>query len=153
MKIDMKKTKRQAILVMVLALVAGMNQACVVSYSISKSVTAAVKSVSDSSKSSSEKLSGDARVEQEFRDDMRIATRDLVASGASDTEIQRELGRVAELHGISHWEAEPGSLIAIGAGACQAGTSADELDSLVERLGHTRERERQLAQEGCRAAL
>ncbi len=145
--------KNRAILVGALALVVALTSGCMLSRSASKVVTGAIESVSDSSKSSSELLSGDSRLEREFRDDMRNATRDLVAGGASDAEIQRELGRVAQSHGISHWEAEPGSLIAIGAGACQAGSSARELDALIGRLGHGSARERELAQEGCRAAL
>jgi hypothetical protein len=129
-------------------------QGCMISRSISESVTAVSGSVSDSLKSSSDTITGgDARAEQEYRDDVRVATRTLVDTGASDDQFLRELGRIAELHGISHWEAEPGSLIALGAGACEAGLPEPGLDSLLARLGQAGEIERSLAHEGCRSAL
>ncbi len=129
-------------------------QGCMISRSISKSVTAASGSIVDSATSSSEKLfGGDARLEQEYRDDVRVAARTLVDSGASEDQFLRELGRIAEMHGISHWEGEPGSLIALGAGACEAGASEAWLDSLLARLGQDGARERSLAREGCRSAL
>ncbi len=104
-------------------------QGCTLSRSISKAVTTASESIVDSARASSKKLSGsDARLEQEYRDDMRVAARTLVNTGASDDQFLRELGRIAELHGISHWESEPGSLIALGAGACEAGVSEPGLD-------------------------
>lgn len=129
-------------------------QGCTISRSISKAVTTASESIVDSAKSSSKKLSGDdARLEQEYRDDLRVAARTLVNAGASNDQFLRELGRIAELHGISHWEGEPGSLIALGAGACEAGVSELWLDSLLSRLGQDGVRERSLAREGCRSAL
>jgi hypothetical protein len=125
-----------------------------ISRSISKSVTNASESLVDSAKSSSRALSSDdSRLEQEYRDDLRVAARTLVDAGASDDQLLRELGRIAELHGISHWEGEPGSLIALGAGACEAGLSEPRLDSLLARLGQNGARERSLAREGCRSAL
>jgi hypothetical protein len=125
-----------------------------ISRSISKSVTNASESLVDSAKSSSRALSSDdSRLEQEYRDDLRVAARTLVDAGASDDQLLRELGRIAELHGISHWEGEPGSLIALGAGACEAGMSEPRLDSLLARLGQNGARERSLAREGCRSAL
>ncbi len=138
----------------VLVAAAMLVQGCTLSRSISKAARTASESIVDSAKSSSKKLSGDnARLEQEYRDDMRVAARTLVSTGASDDQFLRELGRIAELHGISHWEGEPGSLIALGAGACEAGVSEPWLDSLLVRLGQDGARERSLAREGCRSAL
>ena len=140
----------------VIALVAAavLLQGCMISRSISKSAKTASESIVDSAKSSSNRLSGgDARLEQEYRDDVRVAAHTLVDAGASDDQFLRELGRIAELHGISHWEGEPGSLIALGAGACEAGVSEPWLDSLLARLGQDGARERSLAREGCRSAL
>jgi len=140
--------------VIALVAAAALLQGCMISRSISKSVTAASGSIIDTVKSSSKTISGgDARLEQEYRDDVRVAARTLVDSGASDDEFLRELGRIAELHGISHWEAEPGGLIALGAGACEAGVSEPGLDLLLTRLGQRGTRERSLAHEGCRSAL
>ena len=140
--------------VIALVAAAALLQGCMVSRSISKSVTAASGSIVDTVKSSSKKISGgDARLEQEYRDDVRVTTRALVDNGASNSQFLRELGRIAELHGISHWEAEPGSLIALGAGACEAGMSEPGLDSLLARLGQDGVRERSLAHEGYRSSL
>ena len=140
----------------VIALVATavLLQGCMISRSVSKAVTNTSESIVDSAKSSSRVFSDDeARLEQEYRDDVRVAARTLVDEGASDEQLLRELGRVAELHGVSHWEGEPGSLIALGAGACEAGMSELRLDSLLARLGQNGARERSLAREGCRSAL
>ncbi len=145
---------RRSLGVIVLVAAAMLVQGCTLSRSISKAARTASESIVDSAKSSSKKLSGDdARLEQEYRDDLRVATRTLVDAGASDDQVLRELGRIAELHGISHWEGEPGSLIALGAGACEAGLSEPRLDSLLARLGQDDARARSLAYEGCRSAL
>ncbi len=145
---------RRSLGVIVLVAAAMLVQGCTLSRSISKAARTASESIVDSAKSSSKKLSGDdARLEQEYRDDLRVATRTLVDMGASDDQVLRELGRIAELHGISHWEGEPGSLIALGAGACEAGLSEPRLDSLLARLGQDDARARSLAHEGCRRAL
>ena len=140
---------RRAMTVLAVLLAAGLS-GCVLSRAASKLVGTAVGSVSDASTSSSDRLTADReRDERDYRADLRVATRDLIANGASPDELQRELGRVAELHGISHWEAEPGTLLAIGAGACQADASGAPLEALLERLGVD---DRLTAREGCRAA-
>ncbi len=145
---------RRSLGVIAVVAAAMLLQGCTLSRSISKAARTASGSIVDSAKSSSKKLSGDnARLEQEYRDDLRVATRTLVDAGASDDQVLRELGRIAELHGISHWEGEPGSLIALGAGACEAGMSEPRLDSLLARLGQEDARARSLAHEGCRSAL
>ncbi len=127
---------------------------CVLSISVSKLATTASQSVSKSLRSASGSLTGDdsARLEREYRDDVRVATRAWVETGDGSAAFLRELGRIAELHGISHWEAEPGSLIAIGAGACEAGASDAELDRIVADLGQDRPESRALAAEGCGTA-
>ncbi len=130
---------------------------CALSISISKAARTAAGSVSDSLQSSSDRLrgSGDdsARLEREYRDDVRVAVRDLVEEGATRNGLLRELSRIAELHGISHWEAKPGTLIAIGGGVCEAGAAEADLDALLRELGRDAAEERALAHEGCRAAV
>ncbi len=141
---------RRAMTALAVVLAAGLS-GCMLSRTASKAVTTAIGSVSDASKSSSDRLTADsARDEREYRADLRVATRDLIANGASPDELQRELGRVAELHGVSHWEAEPATLIAIGAGACEADASGARLEAFLERLGVD---DRSTAREGCRGAL
>ena len=146
--------KPRSLGVIALVATAMLLQGCLISRSISKAVTNTSEALVDSSKSSSKAFSDDeAQLEREYRDDLRVAARTLVDDGASDDQLLRELGRIAELHGISHWEGEPGSLIALGAGACEAGMSEPRLDSLLARFGQSGARERSLAREGCRSAL
>ena len=137
-----------------LLVVGALFSGCVLSLSVSKLATTASQSVSKSLRSASDSLKGgdSARLEREYRDDVRVATRAWVETGEGSDAFLRELGRIAELHGISHWEAEPDSLIAIGAGACEAGASDAELDRIVADLGQDRAESRALAAEGCGTA-
>jgi hypothetical protein len=116
---------------------------------------AGVNSVSDSVNSASDAIGmsteRSVRLERAYRDDVRIAVRDLVEAGATPDNLIRELGRVAELHGISDWEAEPGALIALGAGMCEARGGQRDLDALLQRLDCDAE-QRALAREGCLSA-
>jgi len=125
---------------------------CMLSVSVSKLATSASQSVSKSLRSASDsaKVDNSSRLEREYRDDVRVATRAWVEAGDGSETFLRELGRIAELHGISHWEAEPGSLIAIGAGVCNAGANEAELNRILVGLGHGRADSRALAVEGCR---
>jgi len=127
---------------------------CSLLMSVSKLVTTAGESVSKSLGSASDSFTATdmARLELDYRDDVRVATRQWLETGESSDAFLRELGRIAQLHGISHWEAEPGSLIAIGAGACQAGASESELSGIVASLGHEHADSQALAIEGCRTA-
>ena len=128
---------------------------CILSQSVSKSASEALGSVSDSVRSVSDQATGvgdaEERLEREYRDDVRVAARDLVGNGASANELQRELGRIAELHGISDWEAWPGTMVAIGAGICEAGIAESELDGELVRLGRGGAADRERAHEGCRS--
>jgi hypothetical protein len=137
-----------------LLLAASVWTGCALLMSASKLATTASESVSKSLGSASDSFtaSDTARLEREYRDDVRVATRQWLETGESSDAFLRELGRIAELHGISHWEAEPGSLIAIGAGACEAGANESELSGIVASLGHERAESQALAVEGCRTA-
>jgi hypothetical protein len=133
-----------------IALVALFVQGCILSRSISRAVGTTVKSVSDASKSSSDRLTADAEADdREYRDDFRVATRDWAARGSDALDLQRELGRVAELHGVVDWETRPDSLRAIGSGACQADASGARLEVLLGEL----DVDTTPALEGCRSVL
>jgi hypothetical protein len=137
-----------------LVIAGALLQGCIISKSVSDLAITASQSVSKSLRAVSDSVTGDgdAQLEREYRDDVRVATRQLIESGAAHDAFVREVGRIAERHGISHWEAEPGTLLAIGAGVCQAGHSEAELGALLERLGRVSEGDRALALEGCRTA-
>ena len=97
----------------------------------------------DSSNAASDSVSGSsspddddgAQEESRYRDDVRVTTRSLASAGATDDELLRGLGRVAAQHGVSRWEDQPGTWIALGAGLGEAGLAPGELDALLARLG------------------
>jgi hypothetical protein len=91
--------------------------------------------------------------EDRYRQDVRLATRAFAANGQTDEDFVRALGRVASTHGVTHWEALPGSWLAIGAGLREAGLPEPDVDGTLARLRLGGEQERALAREGWRAAL
>jgi hypothetical protein len=91
--------------------------------------------------------------EDRYRQDLRVATRSFVETGQPDADFVRMLGRIALRHGVSHWEALPGSWYAIGAGLGEAGLAESDVDATLARLHLGGESERALAREGWRAAL
>ena len=84
---------------------------------------------------------------------MSTATRTACASGASEAGLARELSRVANQHGISHWQGQAATWIAVGAGMREAGLSQAEMEGVLARLGGADNRERGLVAEGDRGAL
>lgn len=114
---------------------------------LADSINAASDSVSGSSSPDD-----DAKEEAAYRDDVRVATRGLAASGASDEALMRELGRIAERHGIVRWEAYAGTWRAVGAGLGEAGCSGDDVAAFVARIGGDAEAQARAA-EGHAAAL
>ncbi len=125
--------------------------------SISDSVVGIGNSISGSSqgllRSSGLDTGGSSFAEEDsYRQDVRLATRSFVESGDSDDDFLRSLGRIASTHGVSHWEALPGTYVAIGAGLQQAGVQEPDVAALLTRLRIDQENERALALEGYRAA-
>ncbi len=139
---------RRTPVVLALLVAAALAQGCILSQSVSKSARAASDSVSNLLMSTTNRVTA----AEEYRNDVRVATRDLIETNAPAADLQREIGRIADLHGISHWEAEPGTFTAIGAGACEAGAATGDVDALLVRLGRDTDEERARAREGCRAA-
>jgi hypothetical protein len=98
------------------------------------------QAIADSSNAASDSVSDSSSPDDDddqagYRDDVRVATRGLAASGADDEALMRELGRIAERHGLTRWEADPGTWRAVGAGLAEAGRSRREVEALVARLG------------------
>lgn len=126
----------------------------------SESISDSVQGLSNSISRSSEALSrssasigdDDATARLRYREDVRLATDAWVGSGADVAAFLRDLGRVAERHGISDWEARPETLLGIGAGARQAGLAEADLDALLAQLGQADAGQRALAQRGWRSA-
>jgi hypothetical protein len=70
-----------------------------------------------------------------YRRDVRAFAAQFSQAGGSSDEFLRGIARVAEGHGVSHWEASPDTLLAIGAGLRDAGVSPSEMDALEARSG------------------
>jgi hypothetical protein len=100
----------------------------------SESVTGTGRAIGGSfqslSTSASQELSIDARRSAYVRD-LRAYVAGFARSGAGSAEdFLRGVSRVAESHGISHWEAEPATPYAIGQGLRDADASESELRAL-----------------------
>ena len=57
-----------------------------------------------------------------------------VEAGAGGEELLRQVGRVAEQHGISDWEAEPLAYRAMGEGLSMSGMDASEAHAFAREI-------------------
>ncbi len=111
------------------------NSSTSISDSISKSSTSASDSFSASSDSSKSSSDGDeAEVESAYRRDVRDLAAAWAGAAAPPERLVRDLGRVAESHGISDWQRELGTYRALGAGLRRGGLDSRELQRLELRL-------------------
>ncbi len=76
---------------------------------------------------------GDEATKTAYRRDVRAFAAQFADAGGSSNEFLRGIGRVAEGHGITHWEGDPDTLLAIGEGLRDAGVSRADLDALSAR--------------------
>jgi hypothetical protein len=106
---------------------------CSISYSVGKS-SDSVKSISDSISDSISNSSGSSDEDDEdkeaYRNDVTQFTLVYAESAGSSRDFMREIGRIAESHGITDWEREKITFIAIGAGLRQAGVENKEFAEL-----------------------
>jgi hypothetical protein len=70
-----------------------------------------------------------------YRRDVRAYAAEFADAGGSSADFLRGIGQVAEHHGITHWESNDGTLVAIGEGLWDAGVSPDEMEALGARSG------------------
>ncbi|HEY8515732.1 MAG TPA: putative lipoprotein [Candidatus Binatia bacterium] len=114
------------------------------SRSISDSVSASGKSISESSESSSPS-SGNQHAASLYQEDVRDFTA-AYASGDGDVEgFQRGLAAVARRHGITDWQATPATWIGIGEGLRRAAASSERATALGDALaGGDVERRREI---------
>ncbi len=119
-----------------------------------ESVSTSVRSLSNSLASSSESFASDDDDEEEatnYRRDIRVLTASYLTDGVSadGVEFRRDLGRVAERHGVSDWESNPSTYEAIGAGLRQAGIDRRQIS---ERFAGTHPKALKLMERGYDAA-
>jgi hypothetical protein len=89
---------------------------------------------------------------EEYKRDLRQYAALYMQSGGDGTvqDFQRGVSRIAESHGIAHWEAEPATPYAIGQGMREANVSEAAMREFCEVLGSDTLAAR-LALEGWRA--
>jgi len=87
-----------------------------------------------------------------YRRDVREWTAEVAQSGASQDELLRGIGRIAESYGLTHWEAEPDTLLAIGQGLADAGWTPERMEQLRAELTSAEPRGVELVFEGYRQA-
>ena len=88
---------------------------------------------------------------QSYDRDLREFTAAFAATSGSREEFLRGVSRIAEDHGISHWEADPLTPRAIGEGLRDAGWSEAQMAEFMDQAGRDRPAA-QLALEGYRQA-
>ncbi|MBM4337065.1 MAG: putative lipoprotein [Deltaproteobacteria bacterium] len=77
---------------------------------------------------------GDSAKES-YRRDLRQYTAAFARSGGTSADFLRGVTRIAENHGVSHWEAEPATPFAIGQGMREASFSEAEMNAFCSELG------------------
>ena len=70
-----------------------------------------------------------------YRRDVRAYAAEFADAGGTSTDFLRGIGQVAEHHGVTHWESNDSTLVAIGEGLRDAGVSPEEMEMLGARVG------------------
>jgi hypothetical protein len=70
----------------------------------------------ESSSNSSSSCSGSDKKDSAYQRDIRDYTATYAATGGDPERFQHDLGAIAESHGVTDWEADPATLVAIGRG-------------------------------------
>jgi hypothetical protein len=96
---------------------------CSISYSFGKS-SDSVSSISDSSSPS------DDDEKTAYSQDVRELTVAYLQSGEQPAEYMREIGHIAQEHGVTDWERQQTTFVAIGEGLKRAGIQEAELQNV-----------------------
>jgi hypothetical protein len=112
----------------------------------SESISGSLRSISRSSGSDTSKSTA------AYRRDVRAWAGAFAEDGGTQDEFLRGIGRIAETHGLTHWEADPATLVAIGEGLRDAGWSAEQMDRLRGELADVQAERVDLVFEGYRSA-
>jgi hypothetical protein len=110
------------------------------SESISTSVSQSVESISTSLEAMSGSFEsssdeGEGGATEAYRRDVSDLTVACVVENVDAQTFLADLAGVAEQHGITHWEREPDTYRAIGAGLKRAGIPQTDLRGVESRLG------------------
>jgi hypothetical protein len=97
------------------------------------SFSASSKIVSSPFISSSKSSSPEAA----YREDVRDYTAAHLQSGGTVDELRRQIGKLAEKHGITDWENNESTFRAIGAGLAKAGYRQVQVDAFKNNMATT----------------
>ena len=75
-----------------------------------------------------------ANLDQEYARDLAAVSATFLDTPAQEAALVRDVSRVAEVHGISHWESVDATWLGIGTGLRQAGMSEPQAVALVARV-------------------
>ncbi len=140
--------RRIAVVFAALGVVA-MTSGCALLYDVSRSLSKSISTPFRSLSQSSQDLFGTTYAR--YGEDVRVWSTTAATRAELEPGFVRELGRIAEQHGISHWEAQPVSFRALGVGLREAGLSEGEVEQFLARVGRSDDRVTVL--EGYRQAL
>jgi hypothetical protein len=87
-----------------------------------------------------------------YRRDVRVWAAEVARNGGSQDELLRGIGRIAESHGVTHWEAVPDTLSALGEGLADAGWTPAQMEQLRGELAGAQPRDVERVFEGYRRA-
>jgi hypothetical protein len=129
---------RKSYVYIALLLVVALSQGgCSISYSLEKSsdsVSASLDSITSISTSSS---GGEESVERKVRETATVYEEDIaavtvlyVSREKNNDEFQRKVASIAKNHGISDWEQENRTFLAMGKGLRRAGVAEDSIGNL-----------------------
>jgi hypothetical protein len=91
-----------------------------------------------SSESSSDLISSSSPSDESklaYRRDVRDVTARHASSGETEA-LEKDLGTIAERHGITDWERDPQTYLGIGQGLARAGLSGRRLERATTELSH-----------------
>lgn len=100
----------------------------------SRSIAGSFDALSTSSRSGGDKTEPTPN-KQSYNRDLREFTAAFAATSGSRQDFLRGVSRVAEDHGIPHWEADPLTPRAIGAGLRDAGWSEAQMSEFLDQVG------------------
>jgi hypothetical protein len=95
----------------------------------SASISDSVKSSSDSSSSSSP-----ANKEAAYQNDVRDYTYAYFITGGDVDTFRADIGKIAQRHGITNWEADTGTYVGIGEGLGKANATTLQLQAFQQNL-------------------
>jgi hypothetical protein len=113
-----------------------------------ESISNSLRGLSVNSGSDSGSSGSRGAADTAYRQDVRAFAAEFARAGGSSDDFLRGIGRVAESHGVSHWEGRADTLLAIGAGLRDAGVSRADVEALGTRAAGADSRVAALVLEG-----